>query len=102
MYCLWSSLGSSGGDNNGAPATGGVEEGAATHPPMHPLWCAPGAPLSSIATAATKTKAKTIKSCIYLAATIVVAVIVEEMEKGTHKHVPHKMNGCHWECPIKR
>jgi hypothetical protein len=100
-YHPWSSLESSGGNNNGAPATGRAEEGVVTHPPTRPSWCAPGAPLSSIATAATKTKTKTIKRCIYLTATIVVAVIVVEMEKGTHKNVPRKMNGCHWERPIK-
>ncbi len=110
-YRPWSSLESSGGDNNGAPATGGVEEGAATHPPTRPSWCATGAPSSSIMTAAMRTKEeetmratmpKTIKRCIYLAATIVVAVIVMEMEKGTHKNVPRKMNGCCWERPIKQ
>jgi hypothetical protein len=89
-YSPWSSLESSGGNNNGAPATGGAEEGTATHLPTYPLWCAPSTPLLSIATSATKTKEedpmrattlKTIKRCIHLADTIVVAVIVVEMEK---------------------
>ncbi len=110
MYHLWLSLESSIGNNNSTPATGRVEERAANHPPTGPSWRAPGTPSSSILTAATKTNKeetmramtpKTIKRCIYLAATIVVAVIVLEMGKGTHKNVPCKMNGHHWEHPIK-
>ena len=77
----------------------GVEEEAATLPPTCSSWCSPGPPPSSIATAVSKMKEeetmratmpKTIKRCIYLAATIAVSVIVAEMENETHKNVPVK------------